>query len=57
MKIKVQKLSYKEVISLPTKGRFIPKKPNILFRTLLKIVSLPELIATLIKLNKINMDK
>ena len=57
MKIKVQKLSYKEVISLPTKGRFIPKKPNILFRTLLKIVSLPELIATRFKLNKINMDK
>ena len=57
MKIKVQKLSYKEVISLPTKDRFIPKKPNILFRTLLKIVSLPELIATRFKLNKINMDK
>lgn len=57
MKIKTQKLSYQEVLALPKKERFIPKKPNILFRTLLKIVSIPELIATRFKLNKINMDK
>lgn len=49
MKIKVKKLSYDEVISNEPKPYIKHKKPNILFRTLLKLVSLPDLWATKFK--------
>lgn len=45
MKIKVKKLSYDEVLTIKPKPYIKPKKPNILWRTLLKLVSLPDLIA------------
>lgn len=52
MKIKVTKLSYEEVLTKEPKPYIKPKKPNILFRTLLKLVSLPDLIVTKFKGNK-----
>lgn len=39
MKIKVKKMDYDEVMALPRPGHRHPKRPNILFRTLLKIAS------------------
>ena len=57
MKIKVKNVSYDYVASLPPPPHIKPKKPNILFRTLLKIVSTPDLIATKFKCKKIGMEK
>ncbi len=57
MKIKVINLSYDDVLNVKPKPYIKPKKPNILFRTLLKLVSLPDLIATKFTSTKENMDK
>ena len=57
MKTKVYNKSYEEVMALPKKKHRKPKKPNILFRTLLKVVSLPDLIATRFKCNRIGMER
>ena len=60
MKIKVAKRSYDEVMaikeSLPTK-RKKPKKPNIFFRTLIRVISVPELMACGFKCRKIGMER
>ena len=60
MKIKAIKRPYAEIIEeyIGKKRKHIkPKKPNIFFRTLLKLVSLPDLLATHFKCEKIGMDK
>lgn len=57
MKIKVKKLDNGDISSIKKRKLKKPKKPNILFRTLLKIVSLPDLLAVKFKANRINMDK
>ena len=57
MKIKVKNVDYDYVASLPPSPHIKPKKPNILFRTLLKIVSTPDLIATKFSCQKIGMEK
>ena len=57
MKIKTAEMSYQEVMALPKAKKFRPKRPNIFFRTLLKAVSTPELIATHFKCNKIGMER
>lgn len=57
MNIKITKKSYEEVVALPKEAPFKPKKPNILFRTLLKLVSLPDLRATGFECKKIGMEK
>lgn len=46
MKIKVIEKSYEEVLALPKPKRILPKKPSILFRTLVRIVSQPDLWAS-----------
>ena len=46
MKVKIKHLSYDAVMALPHPKHKRPKRPSILFRTLLKLVSLPDLIAT-----------
>ena len=60
MKIKTTKKSYDEVVaikdSLPKQSKK-PKKPNILFRTLVRALSIPELVATGFKCRKIGMEK
>ena len=57
MKTKVTNKSYDEVMAIPHAKHEKPKRPSILFRTLLKIVSLPDLIATRFKCNKIGMER
>ena len=54
MKIKTMPLPYEQVAELK-KAKIHPKKPNIFFRTLLKIVSMPELISVKFKCRKIGM--
>lgn len=57
MKIKTLVKSYDEVMALTPKKSPKPKKPNIFFRTLLKLVSLPDLIATRFSYKKIGMER
>ena len=57
MKIKITPKSYNEVITKQDSKPFKPKKPDIFFRSLLKLVSLPDLWATRFTVNKIGMDK
>ena len=56
MKTKVYNKSYDEVMAMPKRKHKKPIKPNMLFRTLLKLVSLPDLIDTKFKCNKIGME-
>ena len=57
MKIKTATKSYEEVLALPVAPHKKPKKPSILFRTLLKIVSTPDLLSTRFRCRKIGMEK
>ena len=57
MKTKVYNKSYAEVMAMPKRKHKKPIKPNMLFRTLLKIVSLPDIWATKFKCNKIGMER
>ncbi len=57
MKIKTAEKSYEEVIALKGQKHRKPQKPNILFRTLLKVVSTPDLFATKFSCRKIGMEK
>ncbi len=57
MKIKTKALPYETVAAMVPKKHIRPKKPNILFRTLLKIVSIPDLLATKFTYKKIGMER
>ena len=57
MKIKLIKKSYDEILEMKRKKYTRPKKPSILFRTLLKIVSAPDLKRVNFKYEKIGMEK
>jgi 1-acyl-sn-glycerol-3-phosphate acyltransferase len=57
MKIKIKQKSYDEVMALPRAKHQSPHKPNILFRTLLRIVSTPDLIATRFRCRRIGMER
>lgn len=57
MKTKVIDKSYEEVIAIPRKKHQKPIKPNMLFRTLLRLVSLPDMILTGFKCNRIGMER
>ena len=57
MKIKVIKKSYEDVIRIKRPRHSKPKKPSILFRILLKLVSLPDILKTKFKCDKIGMEK
>lgn len=57
MKIKTKALDFDTVLSVTPKKHIRPKKPNVLFRTLLKIVSIPDLLATRFSYKKIGMEK
>ena len=56
MKIK-NGVSYKDVLEKPTKKKKNPARPSFFFRTLVRAVSLPDLIATKFKYEMIGMDK
>ena len=57
MKIKVVEKTYKEISEIQRRRHDKPIKPNMFFRTLLKLVSLPDLWATKFKYEKIGMEK
>ena len=57
MKIKTKTLSYKEVLALPKERRRKPKKPSMLFRLLLKILSAGDLRATDFSLETEGMER
>ena len=57
MKIKVKEMSYNQVLALPVKKHIKPRRPSILFRTVLKLLSLPELWATHFTWEKSGMER
>ena len=57
MKIKTKKMAYDKVLKLPPMQHQRPKKPNLLFRTLMRVLSQPDLRATHFKAEKIGMDR
>ncbi|MBR6634043.1 MAG: hypothetical protein IKL41_00265, partial [Clostridia bacterium] len=46
MKIKTKDLSYEKVIALPRCERIKPQKPNILLSSVIRLASIPDLLAT-----------
>ncbi len=57
MKIKITPKKYEDVLALPPEKHLRPKKPNIFFRTLLKLVSIPGLMGVNFKCTKIGMEE
>lgn len=57
MKISYKDIGFEKALNRTPKKLKSPKKPNILFKTLLKIVSLFDLLAVSFKANKIGMEK
>ena len=57
MKIKTKKSSFEHVDSLPEYKHLKPKKPNILFRTVVRVASMPDLIATRFSYKEIGMER
>ena len=57
MKIKIKKMDFENVINKKRSKHIIPKKPNIAFRTLLRVASSFDLMATHFKINKIGLEK
>lgn len=56
MKVK-RGVSYKEVLAKPAKKQKKPNKPSFFFRTLIRTVSIPDLLATNFKYKSIGMEK
>ncbi len=57
MKIKTRYMPYSEVINLPSYKHRKPKKPNILFRTIVRVASIPDLISARFKYEKVGMER
>ena len=57
MKIKVVCKDYEEVNAIERKKHKKPKKPNLLFRTLVRLLSIPDLLACGFSFRKIGMEK
>ena len=57
MKIKTAQMSYEEVLALPTAVHEKPRKQSMLFRSLLKILSIVDLKATKFKYRTIGMER
>ena len=57
MKIKIIKKTYDEVLALPPKPRKRPKRPNVLFRTLVRLLSCKDLIPLGFKCDKKDMKR
>ncbi|MBQ9735484.1 MAG: 1-acyl-sn-glycerol-3-phosphate acyltransferase [Clostridia bacterium] len=57
MKIKTKQMTFAEVMALPRPKHRKPKRPNVFFRTLLKLVSLPDLWATRFRVKRIGMER
>lgn len=46
MKIRTKKLPYEKVLALPKPARKKPNRPNLLFRSIIRLISMPDLIST-----------
>lgn len=57
MKIKIKEMSYDQVMALPAGKHIRPRRPSILFRTLLKLLAWPELKATHFTWEKQGMER
>lgn len=57
MKIKIKQKSYEEVLALPHHAHKKPHRQNLFWRTLLRIVAAPDLVATHFKFKKIGMER
>ena len=57
MRIKIKKSTHSEVLALPKEKKFVPKKPNLFWRILLKILSSFDLKKTNFRLEKSGMEK
>ena len=57
MKIKTKEMDYAQVLAQPVPKHKLPRKPNLFFRTLLKVLSQPDLHAVHFTCKKINMEK
>ncbi|MBE6548556.1 MAG: 1-acyl-sn-glycerol-3-phosphate acyltransferase [Ruminococcaceae bacterium] len=57
MKIKMPPKSYKEVMSIVPEKRRKPKKPNVFWRTLMKLISVPDLMSVKFECEKKGMEK
>ena len=57
MKIKIIEKSYDDVMALPQEKHRNPVKPNIFFRTLLKVVSIPGLVSADFECKRIGMER
>jgi 1-acyl-sn-glycerol-3-phosphate acyltransferase len=57
MKIKITNKSYDDILAMKKKKSVRPKRPSILFRTLLKIVSAPDLKSVNFRCDKVGMEK
>lgn len=56
MKIKTKKMSYEEVVALPRPKHHRPLRPNILFRTIIRIASIPDLLSARVQVKKERME-
>ncbi len=57
MKIKIKHLPFEEVLKIEKPKFLRPKRPNLAFRTLIRLLSIPDLLATSFKYTKTDMDK
>ncbi len=57
MKIKTKKISYNESLKIPCENRYKPKKPNFIFRSLVRLLAIKDLLQTKFSYKSINMDK
>ncbi len=57
MKIKVKEMPFERVVSLPRPKPKSPKKPNILFRTLVRLLSIPGLMRVGFSYTETDMEK
>lgn len=57
MKIKLIKKSYDEVMALSPEPHRLPKKPNIFWRTIMKLAGLPDLLSVGFKCERVGMER
>lgn len=56
MKIKIKEMNYEDVLACPVEKHKLPLRSGIMFRTLMKILSMPDLHATHFSCRKIGME-
>ncbi len=57
MKLKLKEKSYDEVMALSPEPHRLPKKPNVFWRTVMKLAGLPDLLITGFKCERVGMEK